>query len=440
MNMEIPHKWVKTNLGEILELKYGKALPAKTRDGKGAPVYGSNGIVGNHSLPLIKTPGIIIGRKGSFGEVNIVNEPFSPIDTTYYIDELFNQPIKYWFYQLIKLPLTTLNRSTAIPGLNREDAYSQEVLLPSLAEQNEIVTQLDKLLAQVESTKVRLDAIPLIIKRFRQSVLASAVSSKLTEEWRKENKVSQWKNEKLCDVAGFQNGYAFKSSWFTENGSHQVIKLGNVKNNYLKLEATPAFVTSELAEEYSKFEPKFNDILITMTGTKYKKDYGYTCIIPEDAKVLINQRVGRIITKEMTPYFLHIFLQSDYFLDQFFAGETGGVNQGNVGSDHIKNCRVLVPDLTEQNEINRIVEQLLAFADKVEEKVNAAQERVNSLTQSLLAKAFRGELTAKWRAQNPDLISGENSAATLLEKIKVERSALTAKNKPKKTTARKAKA
>ncbi len=65
----------------------------------------------------------------------------------------------------------------------------------------------------------------------------------------------------------------------------------------------------------------------------------------------------------------------------------------------------------------------------VEQRVKDAQKRVNHLTQSILAKAFRGELTAEWRAQNPDLISGENSAAALLERIKVEREA---NAKPKK--------
>ncbi|EDM7410487.1 restriction endonuclease subunit S, partial [Salmonella enterica subsp. enterica serovar Typhimurium] len=74
-------------------------------------------------------------------------------------------------------------------------------------------------------------------------------------------------------------------------------------------------------------------------------------------------------------------------------------------------------------EIVRRVEQLFAYADTIEKQVNNALTRVNSLTQSILAKAFRGELTAQWRAENPELISGENSAAALLEKIKAERAA-----------------
>ena len=96
----------------------------------------------------------------------------------------------------------------------------------------------------------------------------------------------------------------------------------------------------------------------------------------------------------------------------------------------IKSYPIPVPSVNEQTEIVRRVEQLFAYADKVEAKVNAAQERVNKLTQSILAKAFRGELTAKWREQNPDLISGDNSAEALLAKIKAEREKL----KPNKKT------
>jgi len=86
--------------------------------------------------------------------------------------------------------------------------------------------------------------------------------------------------------------------------------------------------------------------------------------------------------------------------------------------------------MEEQSEIVRRVEQLFTYADQIEQRVKDAQARVNHLTQAILAKAFRGELTADWRTQNPDLISGENSAVALLAKIKAERETLA---KPKKT-------
>ena len=123
------------------------------------------------------------------------------------------------------------------------------------------------------------------------------------------------------------------------------------------------------------------------------------------------------------PEYLNIYVRSELFRIQFFEGETGGVNQGNVGSKHIMNIGINLPTIEQQTEIVRKVEELFAFADSIEEKVNAALKRVNKLTQSILAKAFRGELTANWRAANPELICGKNSAEALLEKIKAEREA-----------------
>lgn len=102
----------------------------------------------------------------------------------------------------------------------------------------------------------------------------------------------------------------------------------------------------------------------------------------------------------------------------------------------IKRAVVPLPSVAEQTEIVRRVDQLFAHADTIEKQVNSALERVNQLTKSILAKAFRGELTAQWRADNPELVSGENSADALLERIKEERVA----QAPKKRTRKKAKA
>ena len=82
-----------------------------------------------------------------------------------------------------------------------------------------------------------------------------------------------------------------------------------------------------------------------------------------------------------------------------------------------------LPNKEEQNQIVRRVEQLFAYADTIEQQAKAAKARVDNLTQTILAKAFRGELTATWRAANPDLISGDNSAASLLARIQAERTA-----------------
>ena len=95
-----------------------------------------------------------------------------------------------------------------------------------------------------------------------------------------------------------------------------------------------------------------------------------------------------------------------------------GLTKSNI-IDH----EIYLPPLKEQTEIVRRVDQLFTRADRIEHQVNQSLARVNNLTQSILAKAFRGELTEQWRKDNPELISGENSASALLERIKAERAA-----------------
>lgn len=292
------------------------------------------------------------------------------------------------------------------------------VPIAPLPEQKIIAEKLDTLLAQVDSTKARLEQIPQILKRFRQAVLASAVDETQFKD-------SEFNKFKLSEISNFQSGFAFKSSWFTNIGSCQIVKLANIRDGHLFLENAPSYIDEMRSVEFNRFAPNIDDILISMTGTRYKKDYGFCCIIKDKKKILINQRVGRVMPlKEfIVPEYLLIFMRSELFREQFFKGETGGVNQGNVGAKHIESIIINTPTLSKQHEIVRRVEQLFAYADTIEKQVNNALARVNNLTQSILAKAFRGELTAQWRAENPDLISGENSAAALLEKIKAERAA-----------------
>jgi len=317
------------------------------------------------------------------------------------------------------------------PAAKSSDVQAYEFPLPPLAEQQEIVRQLDVMLAQVEQIKARLDAIPAIIKKFRQSVLADAVSGKLLEQ------DVNFTNYKLSEISEFQNGYAFKSNWFTKEGDHQVIKLGNIRDDFLYIENAPSFVEVEVANQFKKFKPNVGDLLISMTGTRFKQDYGYVCQVSEDANLLINQRVGRIIPNKtlVNSSYLLLCLRSDLFRQEFFKGETGGVNQGNVGSKHIEQIELNIPSLEYQNGIVDLTDTLFRSVEHIDASTQSAQKRVNLLTQSILAKAFSGELTAEWREQHQELITGINSAESLLAKIQKEREASKPVKKAKKAKA-----
>lgn len=132
-------------LGDICEFKYGSSLPASVRSGDAFPVYGSNGVVGAHLQSLTDGPTIVVGRKGSIGEVNFSNGPCWPIDTTYFIDRTATKADLRWLsYALSGLRLGELNKATGVPGLNRNDAYEKLIFVPPVDEQRRIAAILDQ--------------------------------------------------------------------------------------------------------------------------------------------------------------------------------------------------------------------------------------------------------------------------------------------------------
>ena len=123
---DIPQSWETKKLGDIIELKYGKALKKTNRCDGEYPVFGSSGIVGYHDKSLVKGPGIIVGRKGNVGSVFWSNEDFFVIDTAYFVTS--SVPLRFLFYDL--QTKNFINNDAAVPGLNRYQAYALEILTP----------------------------------------------------------------------------------------------------------------------------------------------------------------------------------------------------------------------------------------------------------------------------------------------------------------------
>lgn len=126
---EVPKGWAVQRLGAALELVYGKALKSTDRQEGTVPVYGSGGITGYHSVPLVPHGSIIVGRKGTVGSLYWEDEPFFPIDTTYYVRPLA-APLAFCYYAMQTLGLEKMNTDAAVPGLNRENVYRLELVLP----------------------------------------------------------------------------------------------------------------------------------------------------------------------------------------------------------------------------------------------------------------------------------------------------------------------
>ncbi len=364
------------------------------------------------------------------------------------------------------------------PAAKSADVQNFELPLPSLAEQKIIADKLDALLAQVESTKARLDRIPQILKRFRQSVLAAAVSGRLTEEWRNINQFSniqnlleQWKSqrEQLKSEKRLKKNIGTKSNpsplieevpknWAWVNFEHiaehsnNALKAGPFGSALKKSDCVTSgfrvygqeqvisgneklvtyYVTEQKYEQLAACSVKPGDILISLVGT-----IGKVLVLSQESEAgIINPRLVKLsLQREVNRDYIRLFLESP-IAHGFFRGFSHGGTMEILNLSILKELPIALPPLEEQTEIVRRVDQLFAYADHIEQQVTSALERVNNLTQSILAKAFRGELTEQWRKDNPELISGENSAAALLERIKAERAAMKpAKRSRKKTNA-----
>ena len=175
-----------------------------------------------------------------------------------------------------------------------------------------------------------------------------------------------WCWVRLGEIITFQGGYAYKSPEYVEKSNYQLIRLGNVKNNNLILDNKQVFLSETIAEITQDYKIRENDILITMTGTRGKRDYFFSVLITEkDLKkreIFLNQRVGCLrANKNICVTFLLTALQSEIIKDMIFAKETGTANQGNIGSEDIKNYILIpIPPLAGQKRIVDKINEIFA--------------------------------------------------------------------------------
>lgn len=138
-------------LKHLLRLRYGSTLPTKERIDGDCFVYGSNGIVGTHNCINTNAPAIIIGRKGSAGKITWAKDGGFCIDTAYSTDiENCFGDLRYAYYQLLQLELEKHSKDSAVPGLNRGDAYRFTIKKNPIHAQRKIADFLDKETARID--------------------------------------------------------------------------------------------------------------------------------------------------------------------------------------------------------------------------------------------------------------------------------------------------
>jgi len=472
LSMLVEGIWEKVLLSDACNPKQWKTISKKNLLPEGYVVYGANGKIGYHSTYTHESSTLMITCRGATCGNLHVSEPFSYINgNAMALDGLSLKylSLNYCFYFLKYRGLDDAISGSAQPQITRQNLSEVAISLPPLAEQKQIADKLDTLLAQVERTKTRLDAIPKILKRFRQSVLAAAVSGKLTEDWRIKCGSNSVDLEELLELVSISRkglgikdprklqgnidtpAFSIPSDWKwvrlgsialkITDGAHNTPKTldsgfpylmaKDLTGGYLDFSENRCISEKDHRELYNKCQPEVGDLLVVNIGA------GTGNNVSVDVDFEFSFKNIAIIKRPVfvEPKYLKWFF--DARKNEIFLEQTRGGAQPFLSLKVLGSLEFVLPPKEEQTEIVRRVEELFGFADRVEARVKKAQGHVNHLTQSILAKAFRGELPADWRKQNPDLISGENSAQSLLDKIKIEREKL--KPVKKKRTAKKKK-
>ena len=174
---DVPTHWEVRRLKNICRLAYGDSLSSENRADGNVPVYGSNGQVGMHLTPNTEGQCLIVGRKGSFGKVRYSAEPVFAIDTTFFVDRWHTGANIRWLYYLLGwLQLDAVSKDSAVPGLNREDAYQHIGFYPPLPEQAAIVRYLDHTDGRIRRYLRSRERLIELLKEYRQAVVHEAVT------------------------------------------------------------------------------------------------------------------------------------------------------------------------------------------------------------------------------------------------------------------------
>ncbi len=385
---KVPNNWKATTLKNIVTLNYGKGLPKKRRKKGDVPVYGSSGLTGYHNKPLVNEEGYIVGRKGCVGTIYYSETPFFPIDTVYYSTKSdINCHFDFFYYLFQNLKLERLNSDSAVPGLNRNAAYAQKLLVPEkLGEQKEIASILSSLDDKIELNRKMNQTLEEIGKTlFRQWFVdfefpndegkpyktsgGEMVDSELGEI------PKGWEVKSLDEIATYLNGLACqKYPPENEKDALPVIKIAELRKGFTE--------SSDFASRKAdyKYHVENGDVLFSWCGSLE------VCLWPY-GKGILNQHLFKVSSEKYPKWFYYLWTL--HHLDEFRTIASGkATTMGHIQRKHLANAKALVPgkdaldsmSLTMTPVINKLV------------KNNYEVNKLQSLRDSLLPRLISGRI------------------------------------------------
>ena len=317
--------------------------------------------------------------------IHYVNEAFSYTNHTECAkaksDEVF---VKFYYYYFQRNKYKDLQGTFVGGGIkNSSKKKIGSLLVPLLGfhEQNRIVSRIEELFSELDNGIATLKKIKQQLAVYRQAVLKEAFEG-------------DYPKIALKEISIVISGHAFKSKRYTANGQYVVVKIGNIKHFKFDFSRNLTKTNEIDGNILNKYLLRRGDCLITLTGSRGKRDYGYVSMITDENNYLLNQRVAalRFDLSKVFPQFYQYYLSSYDYRNQFFSYETGNVGQGNVGIKALTNPLVVYPTLEQQKQIVSEFEYRLSVCDSIEKAVDTALQQAEAMRQSILKKAFEGEL------------------------------------------------
>jgi len=419
--------WERTTLGKALPIRYGKARTEKAGVVREeTPVYGSSGVIDKFNRALTSGPTLIIGRKGTVGATHYSAEPCWPIDTVYFAEASEDKDLRFFKYLLDHLQLGRMDRSTAVPGLSRDDYNAKEIAIPDIDEQQNVVAEIEKQFTRLDAGVASLKRVLTALQRYRTSLLKAACEGRLVsteaELARKENRSYEtgeqllqrilkerrqsWNGKvkykqpalpNVADLPALPEGWAWASVdqllLKVTDGDHQpppqtdsgvpFLVIRNVRSSELDFSDT-RFVSRQYADGVEPFrKPAKGDILYTLVGS-----YGMALRVTTNREFCIQRHIGVLRPHKLSPadYLSHILNSS--FVFQRAKKVATGTAQLTVSLAGLRRIPIPLPPFTEQARIVAEVERRLSGIEKLEVIVNADLQRSSRLRQSVLTRAF----------------------------------------------------
>lgn len=285
------------------------------------------------------------------------------------------------FFRYFEAQLASKGTGTTFKAITQDVVKNLEIPIPPLPEQERIVARIEELFSQLDAGVETLEKTKAQLVVYRQAVLKEAFEG-------------DYPRKQLKEFSKAISGFAFKSSRYSPDGNYVVVKIGNVKERHFDFSRD---LTKTLEADDSileKYLLRRGDCLITLTGSRGKRDYGFVAMVGNQNNYLLNQRVAalRFDQSVALPEFFQYYLASPSYRDMFFGYETGNVGQGNVGIKALLDPYVILPDIDMQKRIVEDVEDRLSVCDSIEQTVDTALQQAEAMRQSILKDAFEGRL------------------------------------------------